>query len=288
MGKPARRDSDHQQSATTESAVPLSCYVAEGLAVSIAADVPPTALTQFQHTYSQYLRAPSTTRLPEGIPEQRSRVYESLLFNNVCGFINKCFPVAKKMVGETRWTELIRLFYERWQCHTPIFSQIPKEFVDFIAAHDVELTEPAWLAELLHYEWLELEVDLDTGQVDRVHLLTDADTVIFTNPTLRLQQYQWPVHQLGPNNLPTTSQATILCVYRTHEFQVRFMEVNAVTGILLELLQDHPQTSQAALRQLIQHLPQLEPAQIERFGGDLIQQLVQANVLIVQSNGLNV
>jgi uncharacterized protein len=249
--------------------------------VSITPVAPPTALTQFQQSYSQYLRAPAKTRLPNGVPEQRSRVYESLLFNNVCGFINKCFPVAKKMIDEPRWTELIRLFYERWQCHTPIFSQIPKEFVDFVTAYQEELAEPTWLAELLHYEWLELEVDLDTRQVDRVHLLTDTDTAIFTNPTLRLQQYQWPVHQLGPTNLPNTPQATILCVYRTHEFQVRFMEVNAVTGILLELLHDCPQTSQAALGQLTQHFPQLEPAQIERFGNELIQQLVQANVLMV-------
>lgn len=244
---------------------------------------PPEALTQFQGAYSQYLRAPQKYTLPDNVPERRSRVYESLLFNNLCGFINKCFPVAKSLIGDDQWQRLSRAFYERWQCLTPIFSLIPREFVSFIAAHD-ELGGTEWLPELLHYEWLELEVDLDKGMVTQPHLLIDSADTVHINPTLQVHQYQWPVHKMGPEYIPDAQAPVILCVYRTHEFDVKFMEINAVTAILLEQIHVQAQTPTAALASLAAHLPQLDPKQIDRFGRELIEQLVQSNVLLVTTH----
>lgn len=238
---------------------------------------PPAELALFQESYSQYLRAPSKHSLPPGIPVRRSEVYESLLFNNISGFINKCFPVAKTLFGAEQWPHLIRAFYEQWQCRTPIFSQIPKEFVGFIDSAPPLNHIPAWLPELLHYEWLELEVELDDP--DHGQPLDSGDDRIFTNPTLRMHGYEWPVHKLSPSFLPSEPEPVILCVYRTKQWEVRFMEINSVTAMLLQLLEQQPQTAQSALAHLTDQLPQLAPAQVHHFGSELIAQLLLADVL---------
>lgn len=245
---------------------------------------PPAELTLFQNAYSRYLRAPHKHDLPQGIPARRSRVYESLLFNNVRGFVDKCFPVARSLVDSEQWLRLSQLFYERWQCRTPIFSQIPYEFAKFLETNAPDLAAPPWLPELLHYEWLELEVDLDEAFVGRAHLLAETDDALRANPTLRVQQYRWPVHKISASFLPVEPAPTILCVYRTHELHVRFMEINAVTAMLLQLLQQRAETPTTALSALADNLPQIAPEQIQRFGKELIEQLVQANVLIVEAN----
>lgn len=245
---------------------------------------PPEALAKFQHNYSSYLRAPHKQSLPTGVPERRSRVYESLLFNNICGFIDKCFPVARGLAGTDKWLQLSQLFYECWHCQTPVFSQIPKEFARFVAAGTFDIDMHQWLPELLHYEWLELEVDLDQNEVNRVHLLSGTDDAVMINPTLRVHQYQWPVHKISPSFLPTEPEPVILCVYRTSELDVRFMEINAVTAALLELVQQQTQSPTTALTSLAARLPHLPPQQIHRFGSELIEQLIQADVLIIAAS----
>jgi hypothetical protein len=60
----------------------------------------PDTLRDFQITYGKYLRSPATQKRPDGIPERRSEIYESLLFNNISGFINNCFPVAPDFLSE--------------------------------------------------------------------------------------------------------------------------------------------------------------------------------------------
>lgn len=242
---------------------------------------PPKGLQAFQSAYSRYLKNPDVEQLPEGVPAQRSQVYETLVFNNVCGFIDKCFPVAKSLFEPPAWTRLCREFYCRWQCRTPIFSYIPKEFVDFVATKHVDISPQPWLAELLHYEWLELQVDLNKTDVAQSPTAIDIHTAVTVNPTLVCQQYQWPVHRISINDIPQQPDPTLLCVYRTPQFQVKFMAINAVTAQLLQVLREQAQTPTAALAALALQLPQFSAAQIQEFGAQTIRQLVEANVLLV-------
>lgn len=240
---------------------------------------PPTSLSTFQKTYSQYLRAPTQHQRPDGIPQRRSQIYESLLFNNVCGFINKCFPVCKSIIDEAKWLDLSRQFFKKWPSHTPIFSHIPFEFVQFI--QQKQSIDPPWLAELLHYEWLELEVDLNPNQVERIHLLNHDGELVQANPTLQLHQYQWPVQKICLDYQPKTIEPVLLCVFRTFDFNVQFMEINAVTGLFIELLQAQPYKPAEALCAFAEHIPSVSQSQINQFGPPLITQLVEANVLVV-------
>ena len=88
----------------------------------------------FQAAFAARLRDPRAAPRPAGVPARRMRVYQEMLFNNICGFLDRCFPVARQLLGEPRWRRLQRRFYRDWPLHTPWFHEIPREFVGFLAA----------------------------------------------------------------------------------------------------------------------------------------------------------
>lgn len=242
---------------------------------------PPPQLQDFQDVYSRYLRAPQQEPLPEGIPARRSRVYEDLLFNNVCGFLDRCFPVARSLLDENAWRRLNRHFYQHWQCHTPYFSRIPLEFVRHLQAAASDLELPEFFAELVDYEWRELDVDLHPEKVPRVHLPTDDNYRLKLNPTLQNLQYQWPVHQISKTNIPDAPKPTFLLVYRSYDHRVHFMEVNAVTAALLQILQETPAHPNAAIAHLAELMPTVNRQALQEFGTPLLLDLLQKNVLVI-------
>ena len=119
----------------------------------------PHSFQAFQHAFARHLRDPHHTPRPAGVPARRMAVYNELLFNNVCGFLDSCFPVSRRVLGEARWRRLGRSFYRDWPLHSPLYREIPREFVRYLQQTD-GLRLPAWLPELAHYEWAELAVDV--------------------------------------------------------------------------------------------------------------------------------
>ena len=60
----------------------------------------------FQHAFARHIRDPHHTPRPAGVPARRMAVYNELLFNNITGFLDACFPVCRKLIGEKRWRRL--------------------------------------------------------------------------------------------------------------------------------------------------------------------------------------
>ena len=65
---------------------------------------------QFQRDFGAYLRHPRGNHRPAGLPARPAGVYRELVFNNVCGFLDSCFPLCRSLLGETRWRRLNRAF----------------------------------------------------------------------------------------------------------------------------------------------------------------------------------
>ena len=133
----------------------------------------------------------------------------------------------------------------------------------------------------MDYEWRELEVDQHPAAVPRVHLPPAEDCLLRLNPTLQNLHYHWPVHRISPEFIPTQPQATFLLVYRNFEHRVQFMEINAVTSALLQLLQEGPKSSQQLLDMLAENLPQIPRSSLLEFGQPLLHQLLMQNVLLI-------
>jgi hypothetical protein len=239
---------------------------------------PPVQLQDFQDSYSQYLRAPTEKTLFADIPARRSQVYEELLFNNVCGFLDRCFPVARSLFDEKQWRQLNRNFYRDWQCHTPYFSRIPWEFVQYMANTSTP-DVGAWFSELLDYEWRELEADTHPAEVPHIQTPSSDNYGLRVNPTLQNLQYQWPVHQISKSFIPTEPKPTFLLVYRRCDHRVEFMEINAMTAALLQILQQEPTHPDTVIATLAELLPEGNHQVLRDFGKLLLLDLLEKNVV---------
>src|SRR5690606_41502693 len=74
------------------------------------------------------------------------------------------FAVIRRLRGDA-WPGMVRAFYRGHACRTPLFPEIPREFLRWIEGLPDQ--EP-WLAELAHYEWMELALQTSAARVDAV------------------------------------------------------------------------------------------------------------------------
>jgi hypothetical protein len=198
-------------------------------------------------------------------------IYRELFFNNVEGFLSNTFPVSKQVLGEEAWQRLARDFFARHRCHSPLFLEIPREFLTHLEAMEKrgsvsifpsrgpEATDKAeekidtdpffsdlfvslpFLRELAHYEWVELA--LSVSEASDPPCDPDAD-LLDTRPvpagTAWPFAYRFPVHRIGPDFQPLEppSEPTYLLVYRDGDDEVGFLELNAVSARLFALLQE--------------------------------------------------
>lgn len=242
---------------------------------------PPKSLQLFQSQYSAHLRNPDVQPRPSDIPEERSQIYQGLLFNNICSLISPCFPVTRQILGQEQWLQLCRAFYDRWSCSTPYFNRIAYEMVQYVQEPNTELALPEWLAELMHYEWIELQVETHPEVVSESSGVLCESHRLQLNPTLANLNYRWPVHQIAPEHEPTAPAQTFLLVYRTSQHQVKFIEANPLTATLVTLIGERAGSAEQTLNDLSEMTPEIPYATILQFGMSLIEDLAQKEALII-------
>lgn len=211
-----------------------------------------------QMALAGYLRNPGSVPPPAGVEARRLKIYRDLIYNNIEGFISNGFPVLRSLYSDPGWHALVRQFIDGHRCHTPYFLEISQEFLRFLLErHQPGPEEPPFIAELAHYEWVELA--LSVAEEDLPPAAVDGDpmrAVVQLSPLAWVLAYRFPVHQVGADYRPSEpGDPVYLVVYRDREDTVRFMVLNAATARLLELARDN-QTGTGAelLRQLAAEL----------------------------------
>lgn len=199
-------------------------------------------LTRIQKDFAAHLRDPDSVPAPEGIEDRRMAVYRELFFNNVRDLLAGTFPVCHAILGPDRWSRLVRSFYRGHKAHTPYFLELPREFVEWLAGgRPAAEDEPAFLAELAHYEWVELALSIaeDEGPAQAVDpegdLLAGRPVL---SPLAWPLAYRWPVHRLSVGFQPaeTPEAPTFIVVHRDPDGRIGFLQVDAPTARLLELM----------------------------------------------------
>lgn len=240
----------------------------------------------FQETQRQFLahlRNPEHAAAPSGIEDRRVKVYRDLIYNNVEGFIRGGFPILRTILSDDVWHGLVREFICTHPSTSPYFLDIGKEFLTFLQEHRADRPgDPPFMLELAHYEWVELALDIS----EEVRPDTECNDLLSgkpgVSPLVWCLTYRYPVHRLGPAYQPNEppEMATYLVVYRDREDTVKFMESNAVTHRLLQLLQDDEVTSgRIALEQIAQELQAPDTQAIVTMGSELLGQLHDRGIL---------
>jgi uncharacterized protein len=244
---------------------------------------------ELQRKFAAHIRDPANHAPPVDVSPRRMAVYTNLFFRNIEQLLANGFPVIRRITPDEQWNALVRAFMAHHRCQTPLFPEIGKEFVHFLAA---EWADPAWppfLGELAHYEYLEVAVALAEDDPDsaRRNINTDVlDCRLRLSTSACVVQYRFPVHRIGPAYQPDAAPDTPTCllVYRDPDDRVRFMELNAMSYSLLELLRIRPDdTARAVLNALAQSFGLPETDQIVKSGAALLEDLrMRAAVICIE------
>jgi len=241
---------------------------------------------QLQKQLTDHIRNPALVQ-PEGVEPRRITIYRDLFFNNIEGFVSNSFPILRSLYNEENWLNMVRDFMIKHQCTSPYFLEISQEFLLYLQqTREPNQLDPPFMLELAHYEWAELA--LDVAEEDMNKLVANAEGDLLkglpvVSPLVWSLCYQYPVHQIGKDFQPQEppEQPTYLLVYRDLTDEVQFMETNAVTARLLELLQDEAAISgEQVLTVLAEEMQHPEPQQLLDFGEKLLQQLKDRDILL--------
>ena len=246
-----------------------------------------TDFQALQREFAAHLRNPDTHPAPAGIEERRLDIYRNLFFNNVNGFLRQGFPVLHSLLDSDRWQRLARTFFEHHASQTPYFLEIPQEFVSFLArGQGSEPGDPPFMLELAHYEWMELVLDASTETFPETGFHPEGDllrAIPELSPLHEILSYHFPVHKICTEFQPQEAleQPVWLLVYRDRDDCVRFMEINAPTARLLQLIGEHPQyTGKAVVGRLAEEMQFTDVAALEIFSRDILQQMRERDILI--------
>lgn len=248
----------------------------------------------YQLAFTAHLRDPSGKPRPNGVPAKRMGIYKEIVFNNLFESVSACFPVAQKVLGKRAWLNLVRRFFREHASNSPIFRQIPEEFITFLNKPNLsdESNLPEYLASLCHYEWVELQVsamtesdELMIGNIQRINTKGDllGNRVVFT-ASMQLLNYAYAVHKISPKHKPKEKINTQLLVYRNTEYQVKFIELNPVTYRLIELMQGQSNTGQQALTTIANELSHPHPESVVQFGLEILNDLRVQGIILGACN----
>lgn len=233
---------------------------------------------RYQAQFTAYIRNPALNKKPPKINASRLAVYKNSVFNNIVDSVSVCFPVCQIVIGKRAWQKLMRDFIANYASASPIFREIPQQFLQFLAPIE---TVPTYIKQLAHYEWIELAIGMQQTELVAVSDLTD---LLNEKPVLavasKLLAYDYPVHQISKQFKPKNTQPTKLLVFRNIENQVKFIELNAITYRLLQLIEENEMTGKQALTLLAKEIQQADVAVIIKFGLEILMDLSRQKAIV--------
>ena len=242
------------------------------------------AFQRAQYEFTAHIRAPEQVAAPTGIEDRRLAIYRELLFNNVKGFLDNCFPVLSSLVSEQEWSNFCRQFFAEHSAQSPFFNDINAEFVEFISKVETPIAAHVapFAAELAHYEWMELVVQIATDALPEQSLAElNIDTVCACSPLAYPLAYRFDVQRIGkaymPNAAPT--QPSFLVIYRDRHDHTQFMSLNALSFQVLSLLTENPMSINQ-LAQSLQAQLSLDHSQLVASLTSLLHQWLQRDIVL--------
>ena len=247
----------------------------------------PENLRSLQTKFAAHIRDPENHAAPRGIEDRRMNIYRRLFFNNVNKFLASNFPVLRKLYDNEAWRQLVRDFYSEHRCQTPLFPEMPKEFLRYLQDQRKDRPgDPAFLLELAHYEWVELALAMDENELEDTMANSSGDLmeeVPVLSPLAWPLSYRFPVHRIRPGFEPEIppEQATHLLVYRDRNYKVKFIQLNDVSRLLLNLLQENRGlTGLELLSEIASTINHPDPSVVIDNGKKLLQDFYSKDILL--------
>ena len=245
---------------------------------------PTDSFIDTERQFAAHLRDPDNSPAPAGIEDRRLEIYRGLVYRNVEGFIASGFPVLRSILDEGQWGALVRGFLREHRCHSPYFLDIGREFITYLMENkDLASTEPPYLVQLCHYEWVELALDVADEEIpDNICDVSEPlDTVFGVSPLVWRLHYDFPVHRISADNsAPEREPAGVhLLVYRNREDRVRFMEVNSIVSRLVQRMEEGERPGGEVLESLAHEIGYPDRGAFADYGREVLRELFDLGVL---------
>jgi len=174
----------------------------------------------------------------KGAKSDGLKQYRRLLRNNINNAMVQAFPIANKVLAELEWDMLIDDFFANHHAQTSQIWKLPFEFYTYVKKQSyAKKFDKAFLNDLLHFEWLEIEVHTMPDvypqpyksegdiQLDRIEV----------NPEYRLVKLDFPVHLYAGEESKKHAGNYFLLVYRHPDnFEVRFVDLPILHTLFFE------------------------------------------------------
>ena len=237
------------------------------------------SLREQQLRMARHIRDPQANPPPPGIDARHLAVYRQLFFGNLQSLLAGSFPVLHASLATEHWQGLCEDFYAHHRCHTPLFTEVGGEWVEYLQGR----TDQAdWIAELAHYEWIETALLLsDAAEAEHDPEGDLLEGVPVLSSLAVPLAYAWPVSHIGPEHLPVEAPAepTLLVAHRGAGHKVSFLRLAPLAHALLESLQDQPLSGREHLAALAAAAG-VEPAAVEAQGLALLLSLKAQGVVL--------
>lgn len=242
-------------------------------------------LSELQTALVRHLREPDRCPPPADFDPLRLEVYRNAVFRNVEGFVAYNFPVIKSIMGEPRWEAMIRDFMVKHRCETPLFAEVPPEFISFLENERNDPADPPYLVELAYHEWSESELALDQRELDFTQVDCDGDLlkgVPVLNPIHKQATYRFPVHRISAKFQPAAPPETpiYIIIYRNQRYQTGFVELNPVTARLVQRLSEMPAAGEAVLRDIAAELRHPDPDAVIAGGRQVLEHMREKCIIL--------
>lgn len=247
---------------------------------------PDVSASAMQHAFAAHLRDPAHAPAPDDVEPRRMAIYTELFFNNIESLLSANFPVIRSLYDDKAWHALVRAFYRDHRCHTPLFTDIARELIRYLETRaESQAGDPPFLVELAHYEWSELALSLDETDLAAIERNANGDVVDgipVASPLARVLGYRFPVHRISADFRPDAPppQPTLILLTRDRADALHFLEIDALTALLFERLQQNTTVSgRACLDALLTALGRDEPA-LRDSGLGILRHLRERDALL--------
>jgi uncharacterized protein len=233
---------------------------------------------RYQLAFTAHIRNPKANKKPAQVDDARMAVYREIVFNNILNSVTTCFPVCVQVLGERDWEKLVRQFFAKHQATTPIFREIPQQFLQFV---DSVKDLPIYFEQLAHYEWVELALNSQPTVSPKLSKTPDfLNEKPVLAPANKLLQYDYAVHKISARHKPKMAEKTYLLVFRNPDNKVKFIELNPVTFQLLKLIDENNMIGKQALMRLAEGIQHPDANAVMQFGLEILQDLANQLAII--------
>ena len=241
-----------------------------------------------QYAFAAHIRDPQNVPAPDGIEDRRMSIYRELFFNNLRSLLANMFPVLKKLHTTDKWNAFIRQFMKRHRAETPYFLQLPQEFLAFLQdEYEATKDDFPFLAELAHYEYIELALSISEEVSDLTGIDPDGDLLAgipVKSELAWIYAYTYPVHRISVDYLPDApaDQPVYLSVYRRNDDSVGFLELNPITAQLLNAVaaNDSGLSGETVLKNLAKEINYPDVDALVQHGKTALEEMRQLEILV--------